>query len=348
MDYSTIWRRNEYRTDQIIKSQEHTWNVTHGNDIFINTVKSSFNPQKAIGDTKWSKYEETTLILGMPGRHWYNNTSLVKNIGEVLRATHPKKWKNAFETGRISYFSGDDGRPGSQLIMEEKSPTSVDIHIIGRTWLTHSHEPTRHLDTVSLTVSDKPLEDIIAITQADIAKVLHLIHGMQKDMNNKEYSMLRYKLIARSILWLQKLYTDDDFLKKQQKNLDDLHNPRVPTEDFTTEDILGISISHYAESICDEYNTYLAIIPSQYMLLPDEIKKDFDFFVQAARDMQDKTQKIYDMRMDRVKGVDQGQTIELLENIHLNLVQRNSRFHTILQDMCKHPDVKKRLEIFGD
>lgn len=147
-------------------------------------------------------------------------------------------------------------------------------------------------------------------------------------------------------MWLSKLYADDVFLKKQQDNLDRIHKPTALSESISAEDTRDIFISKYSQHIRDEYNTYLAIIPSQYILLPDEIKKDFDFFVQAAQDMQSKTQKIHDMRMSVLRWKEQDDLIHLLENLHLNLVQRNSRFHNILQDMCKHPEVQKRLEIF--
>lgn len=72
--------------------------------------------------------------------------------------------------------------------------------MVGREGMTSSDKIPRSINTISLVVSDQPLESAIAITQADIAKILHLVDGMQKDMKHKEYNILRYKLLARSIL----------------------------------------------------------------------------------------------------------------------------------------------------
>ncbi len=341
---STLWRENIYRSEDKNTIINHSWTHIHVNDIFIETTKATY-PTIETAENKGT-YENTTMILGMPYRHGPNNMTLVANLGNVLRDAHPKKWKNAFSPGRISYFVGDDGKPGTQIIVQETSPTTVDLQMVGRAPYTNSYEIPRQINKISLTVGDNPLENAIAITQADIAKVLHLIDGMQKDMKNKEYNVLRYRLLARSILWLSKLYTDDAFLEEQQQNFHGIHHPGTPFADLTVEDMIGISISNYTQSICDQYNTYLAIIPSQYILLPDAIKKDFDFFVQAAHDMHDKTQKVHDIRMVNKKWYKQTEMIKLLENIDTNLVQRNSRFHNTLQDISKHPEVQKRLEIF--
>ncbi len=341
---STLWRENIYRGEDKATVLHHSWDFVHVNDIFIETTKAEYPTVET--EKNKSTFEQTTMILGMPYRHGPNNMTLVANLRNVLRDTHPKKWKKAFSPGRVSYFVGDDGRPWTQIVVEEKSPNSVDIQMVGREASTNSDKIPRKINKISLTVSQDPLENAIAITQADIAKILHLVEGMQKDMNHKEYNVLRYKLLARSILGLMKLYADDKFLQEQQQNFHEIHHPRTPFADFTVEDMIDISISHYTQSICDQYNTYLAIIPSQYILLPDEIKKDFDFFVQAVQDMQAKTQKVHDMRMSANRWESHNDMIVLLDNLHLNLVQRNSRFHTILQDMCKHPELQKRLQVF--
>ncbi len=59
--------------------------------------------------------------------------------------------------------------------MQETSPTTVDLQMVGRAPYTNSYEIPRQINKISLTVGDNPLENAIAITQADIAKVLHLI-----------------------------------------------------------------------------------------------------------------------------------------------------------------------------
>jgi hypothetical protein len=341
---STLSRENISRGEDQAVVIQHSWTHIHVNDIFIETTKATY-PTVETAENKGT-YENTTMILGMPYRHGPNNMTLVANLGNVLRDAHPKKWKKAFAPGRVSYFVGDDGRPGTQIIVQETSATSVDIQMVGREGMTSSDKIPRSINTISLVVSDQPLESAIAITQADIAKILHLVDGMQKDMKHKEYNILRYKLLARSILWLSKLYTDDGFLEKQRENLYKIHNSKALNENFSAEDMRNISISHYTESIYDKYNTYLAIIPSQYILLPDAIKKDFDFFIQAVQDMQAKTQKVKDLRMSSMGGNEQDEMIKLLDNLDLNLVQRNSRFHDILQDMCKHPELQKRLQVF--